>query len=72
MSDNIQALLVMTLAHLASIARPTIREHAEARLRDAIIDGRLAPGERLVERELCEALGISRPSLREALRGLAC
>jgi len=62
----------MTLAHLASIERPTIREHAEARLRDAIIEGRLAPGERLVERELCEALGISRPSLREALRGLAC
>ena len=62
----------MTLARLDSIDRPTIREHAEVRLRDAIVEGRLAPGERLVERELCEALGISRPSLREALRGLAC
>ncbi|MBK8764570.1 MAG: GntR family transcriptional regulator [Burkholderiaceae bacterium] len=61
----------MTLARLDSIDRPTIREHAEVRLRDAIVEGRLAPGERLVERELCEALGISRPSLREALRGLA-
>ncbi len=56
---------------IESIDRPTVREHAEARLREAIVEGRLAPGERLVERELCEALGISRPSLREALRCLA-
>ena len=56
---------------IESIDRPTVREHAESRLREAIVEGRLAPGERLVERELCEALGISRPSLREALRCLA-
>lgn len=36
-------------------------------LRDAIIDGRLAPGERLKEVELAKELGISRTPVREAL-----
>jgi DNA-binding GntR family transcriptional regulator len=39
-------------------------------LRQAIMNGRYAPGARLVERELCETLGVSRTSVREALRGL--
>jgi DNA-binding GntR family transcriptional regulator len=39
-------------------------------LREAITSGRFEPGEKLVERELCEKLGISRTSLREALRQL--
>lgn len=39
-------------------------------LREAIMNGRFKPGERLVERELCEMLDVSRPSLREALRKL--
>jgi len=56
---------------IAAVDRGTIRERAEAALRQAIIEGRLAPGEKLVERELCDALQVSRGSLREALRGLA-
>ena len=36
-----------------------------------IVRGHLAPGERLVEPELCEALGISRTPLRDALKTLA-
>ncbi|MGH8618857.1 MAG: GntR family transcriptional regulator [Burkholderiales bacterium] len=48
----------------------TLRHQVEKHLREAIMSGRLAPGQRLVERELCEAMGISRPSLREALRRL--
>ena len=36
-------------------------------IRDAIIDGRLAPGERLKEVELATELGISRTPVREAL-----
>jgi GntR family transcriptional regulator, trigonelline degradation regulator len=47
-----------------------IREHALKGLRDAIISGHFAPGTRLVERELCEAMGISRTSVREVLRQL--
>jgi DNA-binding GntR family transcriptional regulator len=39
-------------------------------LRHAIIDGRLAPGARLTERELTEMMGVSRTVIREALRQL--
>jgi DNA-binding GntR family transcriptional regulator len=50
---------------------PTLlRERAFERLRDAIITGHFVPGDRLVERELCEAMGISRTSIREVLRRL--
>ena len=48
----------------------TLRELAVERLRDAILDGQLRPGERLVERVLCERLGVSRTVVREALRHL--
>jgi DNA-binding GntR family transcriptional regulator len=36
-------------------------------IREAIIDGRLAPGERLKEEELAHELGLSRTPIREAL-----
>ena len=48
----------------------TLRGQVESFLREAIMNGRFAPGERLVERELCELLNVSRPPLREALRRL--
>ncbi|WP_296371716.1 MULTISPECIES: GntR family transcriptional regulator [unclassified Pseudonocardia] len=38
------------------------------RLRSEILSGALIPGERLVEEQLTRRLGISRASLREALR----
>jgi len=40
-------------------------------LRAMIVDGRLAPGARVGQAELADALGISRGSVREALRRLA-
>ena len=40
-------------------------------LRREILDGELASGARLRERELCEAYGVARHSLRAALRALA-
>lgn len=55
---------------VAAVSRDTITARAEAALRHAILDGRLSSGERLVERHLCEALQVSRGSLREALRSL--
>ncbi|GAA5210558.1 GntR family transcriptional regulator [Microbacterium kyungheense] len=41
-----------------------------ARLGEAILDGRLAPGERLRDQELAEWLGVSRTPVREALQRL--
>jgi len=53
------------------LVRPeTLRHQVENVLRQAIVSGRYAPGARLVERELCETLGVSRTSVREALRRL--
>jgi DNA-binding GntR family transcriptional regulator len=53
------------------IARSTLPEAAAERLRTLIIEGTLAPGARLNERELSEQLGVSRTPLREAFRILA-
>ena len=47
-----------------------LRDQAFERLRDAIIAGHFTPGARLIERELCEAMGVSRTSIREVLRRL--
>ncbi len=51
------------------IAAP-LREQVINALRDAILNYRLRPGQRLVERELIEQLGVSRTTIREALREL--
>src|SRR5579871_5261440 len=43
------------------------RSHALAQLRQAILAGDMAPGQRLVEEELAGTLGVTRASLRAAL-----
>jgi DNA-binding GntR family transcriptional regulator len=48
----------------------SLRELTVEKLRDAILDFRFRPGERLVERTLCSRLGVSRSVVREALRHL--
>ncbi len=48
----------------------TLRERTAGMLRKAIISHRFPPGTHLKERELCELLGVSRTSIREALRHL--
>lgn len=57
-------------APLGRVAAP-LREQVIAALRNAILDFHLAPGQRLIERELTEKLGVSRTTVREALRELS-
>jgi DNA-binding GntR family transcriptional regulator len=56
-------------ARLAALQEPqvSLRSRIIEALRRAIETGVLAPGARLIERELCEQLKVSRTSLREAL-----
>jgi DNA-binding GntR family transcriptional regulator len=48
-----------------------VRTQVVDNIRQAIVERRLLPGQRLIERELVELTGVSRTSIREALRELA-
>ncbi len=48
----------------------TLRELTLEKMRDAIIGQYFLPGQRLVERTLCDELGVSRTIVREVLRHL--
>lgn len=56
---------------IAPIARASLHDEVTARVRDMIVDGRLAPGSAIPELELAQQLGVSRTPLREALKVLA-
>ncbi len=53
------------------IRRNSLHDTVADRLRDMIVDGTLPARERIHEQSLCEAFGISRTPLREALKVLA-
>jgi DNA-binding GntR family transcriptional regulator len=53
------------------IVKASLHNEAVARIRDLIMEGRLEPGSKVSEKELCELFGISRTPLREALKVLA-
>jgi DNA-binding GntR family transcriptional regulator len=55
----------------APILRRPLHDEATERIRDMIVEGRLAAGEWINEAELCQQLQISRTPLREALKVLA-
>lgn len=55
---------------LVSLDRSTLRERALDALRSAITSGRYRPGDHLNEVELASHLGVSRGTVREALRHL--
>jgi GntR family transcriptional regulator, trigonelline degradation regulator len=58
---------------LTQVRRTTapVRQQVVDMLREAIVESRLKPGQRLIERELTEQTGVSRNVVREALRELA-
>ncbi|MEO3937261.1 GntR family transcriptional regulator [Dermatophilaceae bacterium Soc4.6] len=56
---------------LAPLARGLLRDDVYVRLRDAIVDGTLAPGATVRDVDLAEQLGVSRTPVREALQRLA-
>ena len=57
----------MPVPERAPLDRDLLRDRAYVALRDAIVAGTLAPGERLRDAELCRWLGLSRTPVREAL-----
>ena len=57
--------------HVLSIAPAALHERVTARLRQMLVEGLIAPGAKLNERELAEVLQVSRTPLREAIRMLA-
>jgi DNA-binding GntR family transcriptional regulator len=74
-SDDLRAASANALgasdgSSLGPIANPRLVDIAMASLRQAIIVGELAPGQRLVESSLAAKLKISRGPLREALQFL--
>ncbi|MGH8765245.1 MAG: GntR family transcriptional regulator, partial [Burkholderiales bacterium] len=60
-----------TVQDVTPISRRPLHEEAADRLRDLIVQGKLAPGARLNERLLTAQLGLSRTPLREAFKVLA-
>jgi DNA-binding GntR family transcriptional regulator len=65
--SNVQTPLSVQLKRVVAPVREQVLDH----LRDAIVHQRLAPGQRLIERELTEQMGVSRTTIREVLRELA-
>lgn len=61
-----------TLRSGIRVERPakTLRELTLDKVREAIVTGYFRPGDRLVERDLCAQLGVSRTVVREVLRHL--
>jgi GntR family transcriptional regulator, transcriptional repressor for pyruvate dehydrogenase complex len=70
-NPNSVAKAKRTVVPFSPPARHRIHEAVAEQLRDAILDGRLAPGEKLPpERELAVELQINRTSVREAIKVL--
>lgn len=58
-------------AEVIAIPHPGLHGQVAHSLRQMLVEGRIAPGAKLNERELCEMLQVSRTPLREAIKMLA-
>jgi DNA-binding GntR family transcriptional regulator len=56
------------LAGEEQLASPLLRQQVAERIEQMLVQGRLKPGERLVEADLAQLLGVSRGPVREALQ----
>jgi DNA-binding GntR family transcriptional regulator len=65
------AIYCMPVPDVVTPPRPLLRDEVRERLRDAIVDGTLAPDEQLRDAELAVWLGVSRTPVREALLELS-
>lgn len=66
-----RGIYTMTISEMKVERRTfSLRQMVVEKLRSAIVDGTFEPGTRLIERELCASLEVSRPLLREALSQL--
>lgn len=59
------------MAEVIEISRLALHDQVVSRLRTMLVEGRIAPGAKLNERELSEQLRVSRTPLREAIKLLA-
>src|SRR5580704_5021664 len=57
-------------AALQPLKREALRDRVVRAIRDAIIQGRLRPGEKVPEGELAQQLTVSRTPIRETSRGV--
>jgi len=59
------------LDSMESIVRRSLHDEMVERLQTIIVEGDLAPGSKIPEKELCAKFGVSRTPMREALKVLA-
>ncbi|HUH98296.1 MAG TPA: GntR family transcriptional regulator [Anaerolineales bacterium] len=55
-------------SRLKKIVQPSLRDQIVEAIRDAIVQGKFKPGEKIPELDLANQLGVSRTPIREAIR----
>jgi len=68
MQKSLREVRVAETVEMSAIA---LHDKVAMRLRTMLVEGRIGPGAKLNERELCELLHVSRTPLREAIKLLA-
>ncbi len=69
--ESAQRRAPLVRGHMPKLTRVTLADSLLVQLRQQILSGRLRPGEPMpAEREICDAFGVGRSTVREALQGL--